>query len=163
MKRRVFFSFHYEKDNWRASQIRNMGILEGNPPISDNDWESIKREGDKAIQNWIESQIKGKTCCIVLIGEETYRRRWINFEIKLAWKMGLGVLGIYIDGLKDCDGNTSKVGANPFSAIRFGSKTLDQIVEAYRPSGEESTSIYNYIKENISNWVETAITIRKAY
>ena len=77
--------------------------------------------------------------------------------------MGLGVLGIYIDGLKDCDGNTSKVGANPFSAIRFGSKTLDQIVEAYRPSGEESTSIYNYIKENISNWVETAITIRKAY
>ena len=96
MKRRVFFSFHYEKDNWRASQIRNMGILEGNPPISDNDWESIKREGDKAIQNWIESQIKGKTCCIVLIGEETYRRRWINFEIKLAWKMGLGVLGIYV-------------------------------------------------------------------
>lgn len=24
-KRQVFFSFHYSRDSWRASQVRNMG------------------------------------------------------------------------------------------------------------------------------------------
>ena len=28
--RRVFFSFHYRPDNWRAGQVRNMGLVEGN-------------------------------------------------------------------------------------------------------------------------------------
>lgn len=29
MARRVFTSFHYVPDNWRASQVRNMGKIEG--------------------------------------------------------------------------------------------------------------------------------------
>ena len=32
MKHRVFYSFHYEPDNWRAGTIRNIGVVEGNPP-----------------------------------------------------------------------------------------------------------------------------------
>jgi len=39
MKHRVFFSFHYAKDSWRAGQVRNMGVLEGTPPVSTNEWE----------------------------------------------------------------------------------------------------------------------------
>ncbi len=35
-KRQVFFSFHYEADAWRAAQVRNMGVVEGNEPVSDN-------------------------------------------------------------------------------------------------------------------------------
>ena len=27
-KRQVFFSFHYDNDNWRAGQVRNMGKME---------------------------------------------------------------------------------------------------------------------------------------
>ena len=38
-KRGTFFSFHYKPDNWRAAQVRNMGVVEGNSPVSDNDWE----------------------------------------------------------------------------------------------------------------------------
>lgn len=60
MKRNVFYSFHYEADNWRAAQIRKAGILEGNQPASDNDWESIKRGGDTAIKRWITGQMKGR-------------------------------------------------------------------------------------------------------
>lgn len=30
MKHRVFFSFEYNKDNWRAGQVRNMGKVDGN-------------------------------------------------------------------------------------------------------------------------------------
>jgi len=37
MARRVFFSFHYTPDNWRASQVRQIGVIEGDAPVSDND------------------------------------------------------------------------------------------------------------------------------
>ena len=40
-KRQVFFSFHYNRDSWRASQVRNMGKVDGNSTFSDNDWEEI--------------------------------------------------------------------------------------------------------------------------
>jgi len=49
MARKVFFSFHYKPDNWRASQVRNMGVIDGNRPVSDNDWEQITRGGDEAL------------------------------------------------------------------------------------------------------------------
>ena len=52
--RKVFYSFHYVPDAWRASQVRNMGVMEGNQPASDNDWESIKKKGDAAIKSWID-------------------------------------------------------------------------------------------------------------
>jgi len=28
MARNVFFSFHFNNDAWRASQVRNMGVIE---------------------------------------------------------------------------------------------------------------------------------------
>ena len=34
MKRRVFYSFHYQADSWRASMVRNIGSIEGNKPES---------------------------------------------------------------------------------------------------------------------------------
>ena len=37
MARRSFFSFHYKPDNWRAGQVRNMGMVDGNKPVTDND------------------------------------------------------------------------------------------------------------------------------
>ncbi len=45
MARKVFFSFHYKPGCWRASTVRNIGTVEGNRPVSDNDWEEITRGG----------------------------------------------------------------------------------------------------------------------
>lgn len=50
MSRKVFYSFHFAPDSWRASQVRNVGIVEGNQPVSDNDWEDVKEGGNEAIQ-----------------------------------------------------------------------------------------------------------------
>lgn len=38
---------------------------------------------------------------VVLIGEDTAKRKWVKYEIKKAWNEGKGVLGIYIHNLKD--------------------------------------------------------------
>lgn len=57
MARRGFYSFHYKPDNWGASQVRNMGVIEANRPVTDDEWETIKRGGDSAIENWINEQM----------------------------------------------------------------------------------------------------------
>jgi hypothetical protein len=150
MARKVFFSFYYIEDNWRAAQIRNMGVIEGNNAISDNDWEAVKKGGDKAIQNWIDSQIKGRSCTIVLIGKNTAGRKWIDYEINKSWEEGKGVFGIYIHGLKNSNGKQSDKGKNPFS----------DIIAVYDPPYSESKDVYDYISRNIEKWVEKAIKQR---
>jgi hypothetical protein len=165
MARRVFFSFHYKPDNWRASQIRQIGVIEGNAPVSDNDWETITSGGDKSIQNWIDGQLDGKSCAVVLIGTSTSGRKWIKYEIEKSWNEGKGVLGIYIHNLKDRDGNQSSKGANPFDdfTMKRDSEKLSSIVKVYDPPYSTSTLVYNHIKENMENWVEEAIKIRNDY
>ena len=49
MARRVFYSFHYDHDNWFAATVRNIGVVEGSSPALDNDWETVKKGGDAAI------------------------------------------------------------------------------------------------------------------
>lgn len=107
MARRVFYSFHYKKDNWRAATVRNIGVVEGNSPASDNDWETVKKGGDAAIKRWIADQMKNRTCTVVLVGAQTANRKWINYEIVKSWNDGKGVVGIYRHGLKNADGRIS--------------------------------------------------------
>ncbi|MEQ1935299.1 MAG: TIR domain-containing protein [Fimbriimonadaceae bacterium] len=165
MPRRAFYSFHFALDNWRASQVRNIGAIEGNPTASDNDWEAVKRGGAPAIQRWIDDQLLGRGCTIVLIGSETAGRKWINYEIEKSWNDGKGVLGIHIHGLKDRNGMQSTRGANPFDAftLQRDKRKLSSIVKAYDSAFWQSTDVYNYISANLGDWVETAIDIRKNY
>src|SRR5579862_8725184 len=74
MARKAFYSFHYNPDNWRASQVRNMGAIEGNAAVSDNDWETVTKGGDAAIEKWIAGQLKGRSCTVVLVGKDTAGR-----------------------------------------------------------------------------------------
>lgn len=163
MARRVFFSFHYKPDCWRAAQVRNMGVIEGNTPVSDNDWEAIKRGGDKAIEAWIDGQLHGRSCIVVLVGEKTAGRKWIKYEIKESWVAGKGVVGVYIHNLKDSDGYQSQKGRNPFEDISIERTKLSTVVKLYDPPYKSSSYVYDHIKENIADWVEKAIQIRNSY
>ena len=164
-KRRAFYSFYYREDSWRASQVRNIGVIEGNRPATDNDWEVVKRKGDASIAYWIKSQMIGRSCTIVLAGTNTAKLKWINFEIIESWNRGMGVVGVYIHGLKDVFGKNSIMGSNPFSYIQIpGAFTLmSRVVTCYNPSGWNSTDRYSWISRNLSSMVEDAIATRKRY
>ena len=54
-KRRVFYSFHFAKDAMRAAQIRQIGSFDGNEPVTDNDWEEVKKKGRSRYYKWIAS------------------------------------------------------------------------------------------------------------
>jgi hypothetical protein len=164
MARRVFYSFHYKPDNWRAATVRNIGVIEGNRPASDNDWEAVTKGGEESIKKWIADQMYGRSCTVVLVGEGTANRKWINYEIVKSWDEGMGVVGIRIHGLKDANQQTATMGNNPFEYIGYGNtgKKLSSIVKCYNPGGSTSQERYDWISKHIENAVEEAIRIRKS-
>lgn len=164
MTRKVFHSFRYELDHWRVQQVKQMGVVEGQPLLNSNEWEQIKKGGCAAIRRWIDEQMKGKSCQIILIGQATTGRKWVDYEIRKAWADRKGVCGIYIHNLKDSDGNTVPKGRNPLDDIMLnGGGSLSSIVKTYDPPNLFWKSAYTSIEENISKLVEDAITIRAKY
>ena len=163
MARKAFFSFHYKPDASRAAQVRNMGMIEGNTPVSDNDWETVTKGGEAAIKKWIAGQMHGRSCTIVLVGSKTANRKWINHEIVKSWNDKMGVVGIHINGLQNLAGKISARGSNPFASITYGDngKKLSSIVKCYIPSGNNSKERYAWIKKYLEAVVEKAIKIRK--
>ena len=164
-KRQVFYSFHYVLCRWRVSQIRNIGQIEDNKPVSDNNWEEVKKKGDKQIQKWIDENLNYRSCTVVLVGEDTAKRKWIDYEIEKSWNDGKGILGIHIHNLKNSKGEQSNKGINPFEhfTLANGKKKLSSVVKCYNPPYTVSTNVYNYIKENLEDWIEEAIKIRNEY
>lgn len=164
MTRRVFYSFHYKPDVMRVSQVRNIGALESNRPATDNDWETVKSGKDVAIKRWITQQMNDRSCTVVLVGEKTADRKWINHEIIKSWDEGMGVVGIRIHGLKNTDGYIANQGKNPFDYISHGNtgKKLSSIVKCYNPTGSNSKERYAWVAKHLENAVEEAIKIRNA-
>jgi len=167
VKRKVFYSFHFDNDVMRVQLIRNMGVIDGDEPVSPNEWEKLqKKEG--GVKKWIDDNIDGKSCVVVLIGEKTAARPWVKYEIEKAWKDKRGLLGIYIHNL-NCAKKTKatgdgkcKQGANPFDEFSFADgvnkgKKLSSVVTCYNP---KSSDAYNDINNNIEDWIEAAIKQR---
>ena len=51
MARRVFFSFHYQRDLWRVNVVRNSAMVDGVSAAGFHDqslWEETKKRGDVA-------------------------------------------------------------------------------------------------------------------
>ena len=101
-KRRAFYSFYYREDSWRASQVRNIGVIEGNRPATDNDWEVVKRKGDASIAYWIKSQMIGRSCTIVLAGTNTADRKWINYRNHRVLESRYGRCGCVYSWFEGC-------------------------------------------------------------
>ena len=158
-KRQVFFSFHYKEDVWRAGQVRNMGKVSNSSTFSDNDWEEVRYKSDSAIKKWIDEQMQQRSCIVVLIGENTSGRKWIKYEIEKAYELEKGIVGIYVHGLEDSDGEQSSKGSNPFySILNSDGKRLSSFVTDYDPPYKLSKNVYNDISRNIEELIEDAIT-----
>jgi MTH538 TIR-like domain (DUF1863) len=158
---RVFYSFHYDADVFRVQLVKNMGTLEGDPPVTAGAWEQVWRKGDAAIQNWIDENMKYRQCVVVLVGAQTASRPWVRYEIIKGWNDGKGVVGIHIHNLKDAPtGRTSAKGPNPFDKIQIqdSSDNLSEYLQCHNPS---PLYAYDEIKENLAHWVEQAIAATK--
>lgn len=153
----VYYSFHYERDNWRVQQVMKMGQLEGQPLLNSQSWEAVRRRGDKAIEQWIDEQMKYKSAVVVLVGAETDTRTWVRFEIAKAWDERRPLVGVRIHGMADWRGGTDRVGGNPFLKVGLqGGGTVADYVPLYEPRGITSSDTYALIKANLKTWVASA-------
>lgn len=165
MARRVFYSFHFENDAHRAAQVRSMGFVEGDPKTTPNGWEVVKAGGDAAIKRWIDGEMQGRTCAVVLVGSQTASRKFVKYEITEAWNRGLGVVGIRIHGLKNLAQQTDVAGPNPFSSFTMPDRitNMANVVKCYDPVGLDSKAKYGWIAQYLAAAVEEAIQIRAGY
>lgn len=157
-KRQVFFSFEFNKDVWRAAQVRNMGKVSNDSTFSDNDWEEVKKKSESEIRKWIDSQMAMRSCVVVLIGSTTSTRKWVRYEIEKAYELDKGIVGIYIHNLKNNEGKQTYRGANPFdSLLANDGKRMSNYVLCFDSIYSTSEYVYNDIKENIEDLIEYAI------
>ena len=156
MARRCFFSFHYERDIWRANQVRNSWVTQDREAAGFWDaslWEESKKEGDEAIRRLIDEGLKGTSVTAVLIGAETANRKYVKYEIEKSYERRNGLVGVYIHKLKDQDGYTDSKGRNPFDDFyieRNGRRVC--LSEIYRVYDWVSNDGYR----NFGTWVEAA-------
>lgn len=155
MARRVFFSFKYYDDVQKAMTIRNSWVAQGKESagfIDAANFEKVKREGNIAIKNWINSQLNGTSVTVVLVGQRTCDSRWVKYEIGQSIEIKNGLVAIFIHNIKDFSGNISVKGKNPFIE-HFG----------FQPSDNPSYPCCNYYDwvhddgyNNMGNWIEKA-------
>ncbi len=141
MARKVFFSFHYQKDIWRTNVVRKSNVVDGVAAAGFQDaslWEEAKKKGDAAIKRMIDNALVGTTVTVVLIGAETAQRKFVAYEIEQSIARGNGLLGIYIDDIADQNGRTTLRGAIP---------------EALRKAG---APVYAWDQNRFGDWVESA-------
>jgi hypothetical protein len=139
--RRVFFSFHYEQDVWRATNVRNAGQVDAKSAAGWTDasiWEDAKRKGRAALERLIDAGLTGTSVTAVLIGAETATRPWVQYEIQHSIDRGNGLLGVRIHKIKDQHGDRSQRGAIPELLQRGGYRT------------------YDWDRESFGRWVEWA-------
>lgn len=160
MARKIFFSFHYERDAWRASQVRNCNVVSDEDEygfIDAADWEAIKKKGDESIENWIAEQLENTSVTAVLIGAETAEREWVQYEILKSWNRGNGLFGIRIHNIKDPGKKTDTAGRNPFEDYKLPDGTLLSSV----------CKVYDWVIDdgriNLGKWAEEAAEIRAEY
>lgn len=121
MTRRVFFSFHYERDVWRANQVRHSWVTKPDREaagfVDAAEFEEVKGKGGDSVERWIDGQLEGTSVTAVLIGTETSKRPYVKYEIKKSYVRGNGLLGIYIHNMKDSAGQIDSKGQNPFETL----------------------------------------------
>ena len=152
MARKVYFSFHYDRDVRRIVQIRNAWVVrpdgEAQPFYDKAEFEEAKKRAG-GIEKWIEEQLKGTSVTVVLFGAETFEREWVRHEIKRSYELGKGILAIDIHNVKDPQLGTDVQGRNPLEYWSVNGVPMSRIYKSY-----------DWVRDNgytnMASWIEEA-------
>lgn len=153
MARRVFFSFHFDRDIWRANQVRNCNVVAGSDVagfFDHSEYTEAKKTGDEGIQRMINRHLKNTSVTVVLIGAQTASRPWVRYEIRKSIEQCNGLLGIRIHHLKNQDGESEYwAGTTPSApaGVEFPvydwDRDLDRFRKAIEAAGKRSDALRN--------------------
>jgi MTH538 TIR-like domain (DUF1863) len=104
VKRKAFFSFHYD-DIMRVNNVRNAWKIDHpnspqNRSFYDSSlWESKQLTGPEQIKRLIREGVEYTSAICVLIGSHTWQRRWVKYEIARSVIDRKGLVGVHINSL----------------------------------------------------------------
>lgn len=157
MARRVFFTFHYQRDIMRVNVVRNHWLTKPDAQSAgywDHSlWEEVKKKGDDAIEKMIDEGLMSTSVTAILIGQETAGRKWVDYEIKRSVERGNGIIGIHIHKIKNTDGSTDRQGRNPLDDWTIKQNGQSVRLFSIYPTYEWIT---NNGYDNFAVWVEKA-------
>jgi hypothetical protein len=139
MARRVFFSFHFERDIFRVNVIRNKNVVAGTDGAGfydHSEYEEAKKKGDDTIKRMIREKLVGTSVTVVLIGAETAGRAYVKYEIEQSIANKNGLLGIHIHNITSVDKTTDYRGAVPSVPYGVEFPTYDWDGDLTRFAGE---------------------------
>lgn len=161
-KQKVFFSFEYNKDAWRAAQIRNACKGSIDVLAMGREWEEVRVKSDSAIKEWIDGQIALSTCVVVLIGSTTAYRKWVLYEIEKGYELNKGLVGIYIHKLRNVVGDRTGKGNNPFdNVLTHTGEKLSGYVTCYDSPRLSSDAVCKDIEEHMGELMVSAVREKK--
>ena len=111
MARRVFFSFHYD-DVTRVNVVRNSDRIvrqyERAARFHDASlWEEAKKQGRRALKRMINDGLHGTSVTCVLVGQQTWERPWVRYEILKSFARGNGILAVQIHDVGFAPGDST--------------------------------------------------------
>ena len=121
MAKRVYFAFHYQDViDFRANVVRKHNFIEGVKSAGYYDhsiWEEAKKTNPTALKRLINGELEGTSTTAVLVGSQTWERRWVRYEIFKSVSRGNSLLAIHINGIAGKDQKTKPLGPNPFDNL----------------------------------------------
>jgi hypothetical protein len=125
-KRKAYFAFHYD-DIMRVNNVRNVWKIDHpDAPFmrsfyDSSLWESRQLEGPEALKRLIREGVGYTSAVCVLIGSETWQRRWVRYEIARAMIDNRGLLGVHLNNINHHITRTPHpLGENPFNHLAVG-------------------------------------------
>lgn len=103
-EKNVFIS-HYGKDDEHIAKLKS--LLSDNGYILKNSSIDSSKPNDASNPEYIKSLLRDRIrwagTTMVLIGEKTHTREWVNWEIEQANQMGKRIVGVFLNGASDSD------------------------------------------------------------
>lgn len=147
----VFISHYSENDDELhdlKTRLEKEGCTVRNSSVEKGDYRKDPVK-DATIAKELRGLIKWAGTFIVLIGNHTHERPWVNYEILNAYKQGKNIIGVYMYGCKDTVELPEAFRMYGRSLIGWNSteKLADMIngdCPPYeKPNGETAQPIYN--------------------
>lgn len=153
----VFIS-HFSGDVERLRRLKELllsvdSIVRNSSAEEDKEGGVVRRGrriSDATIARYLRVGIKWAGTVIVIIGKETHKRPWVNWEIKEAHNQGKQIIGIYDWGCQDAELPEAykRYGGSPIgwgSIDKLAAMLDGKVPVPEAPDGAISGPIYNII------------------
>lgn len=144
-RKHVFISHHHRDDSGvdkltallkgRDIDLRNSSIRALKP---ENRARFEKKQvSDETIKRWLRRKVSWATTVVVLIGEQTHSRQWVDWEIQEAYRQGKPIIGVYERGGLDAQ---KPAGLDKYSCttVAWNADSIIAAIEGAAPKFEDS-------------------------